>query len=124
MGRPPKKFEVEAHASVPPIFGEVVLRGAGKKYEVTKKGKKGDMWYIADLRQAKNPKRRLTTKKGHKKFSALKWKFVPKKSFENLFREIFLFPKLDAKSPPMALRMPRIHVHVSLRLNLIDFDFF
>jgi len=52
-----------AHASVPPIFGEVVLRGAGKKYEVTKKGKKGDMWYIADLRQAKNPKRRLTTKK-------------------------------------------------------------
>ena len=27
----------DAHASVPPIFGEVVLRNARQKYEVTKK---------------------------------------------------------------------------------------
>ena len=43
------------------------------------------------------------TKKGHQKFSALKWEFFPKnRSFENLVRESFFRPpKLDAKSPPI-----------------------
>jgi len=37
------------------------------------------------------------TKKGHQKFSALKWKFFPKKVIQKCFRP----PKLGANSPPM-----------------------
>jgi len=45
------------------------------------------------------------TKKGHQKFSVLKWKFFPKKGHsKTLVREIFSRPpKVGAKSPPMVL---------------------
>jgi len=50
-GRSPKILgEGTAHASVTPIFGEVMLM-------------KGHIWYISDFRQAKKQKRRSATKK-------------------------------------------------------------
>ena len=46
-GDGPPKFEVgTAHASVPPIFGEVVLRDAREKYEGTKKGEMKEFFFV------------------------------------------------------------------------------
>ena len=60
------------------------------------------MLYIR-FQRVETDKRRSMTKKGHQKFSALKWKFFPKR----IIRSVNCFsvlPKLGAKSPPMILR--------------------
>ena len=63
---------------------------------------------MSDIRdQAIDRQKRSMNKKGHKKFSALNWKYFPENvsSLENLVRESFfhLHPKLGARSPPVHL---------------------
>jgi len=102
-----------AHATVPPIFWEVVFVGFVRKHEQSKKGvikelfsEIGGISYDITGRKDKKIFKRyekfekswLMTKKGHHKFWAWKWIFFLKRRHsEILFYEIFSRPpKLGA----------------------------
>src|SRR6218665_713532 len=120
-GDGPPKFEARtAHVSVLAIFLEVVLLDACESMNRVKKGvkeflsetevflvKKGQYMSLhirvqTLKRQAKTEKTRSMTKIRSSKFSASKWKFVPKKVVLKFWSvKFFLIPKLGAKSAPM-----------------------
>ena len=71
-------------------------------------------------------KRRSMTKKGRQKFSALKWKFFPKKGNSKIRFAINFFrsPKLGAKSPPMYfIQLSNVVTHTKTIILFDNFSF-